>query len=937
MKRRLTNFLALLPPGVKCRFPPLLIFLLVAVLYLFGTFDSIERELVDTRFRVVTRPATGDLVIVMIDPRSISELRTWPWPRNFHAEIVEILLKAGARRVAFDVEFGAPSTPEADRRFAQALAAAKEKVVLPVFAQIQSSADGSNLVLSGPLRAFARHVQVASINTRPAEDGMIRRMTVRQPWANRTVPTMSVRLAGREEAPFEMFNIDYGIDRHSIPRISYVDVLRGRFDPEEIAGKQFLIGATAIELGDQMPVPIAKSVPGVFVQGLAFESLAQDRALQGIGTAPVLALVFFVAALFGGIYSALSWRRALALTLAGSIFMLLMSTGVQAVWPVLLDSSPVILVLILLFAYSVVRRVDQQAFRLLLQGSELRRTNAMMKSVVDNTFDGIVIIKQKGSIRTANAAVARIFGYGEDELIDQELSLLIPEITQDNDAPLESILLVDAGPRELGGQRKDGSSFSLELTVTEMNFDDEQMFVGIVRDVTERKIYQDKLEYQAVHDALTGLPNRALLNDRLEHDLHLAKRENKPLAILPLDLDCFKEVNDTLGHHIGDLLLKMVAERLTVPLRDTDTIARFGGDEFAILLPAVSDQYQAQAVARRIIESLKSPFLLDKIELEVGVSVGIAMYPEHAETPARLIQAADVAMYMAKKAGTGLAEYDADKDRSSVRQLTVTGDLRQAIEGNELAIVFQPKIDLATGRAAGGEVLSRWVHPEHGFISPDEFIELAEQTGLIRSLTVWMFNTALRSLSEWQRLGLGMAMSVNISARNLHERDLPEVIEGLVNEWKIDREFLTLEITESAIMIDPEQAMSTIQRLDELGMRLSIDDFGTGYSSLSYLKRLPVDELKIDKTFVMNMTEDKSDEVIVRSTIDLAHNLGLKVVAEGVEEAAHAKRLKELGCELGQGYYFARPMPIAEFTTWLEESPWGYGATDITKRAAAGD
>ncbi len=854
----------------------------------------------------------------MIDPQSIRELRTWPWPRSFHAETVNNLVAAGARRIAFDVDFSAPSTPDADRRLAEALAAADGRVVLPVFAQVETSAEGPKLVLNAPMRAFTRHVQVASINVRPAADGLIRSIKVRQPWASRTVPTMAARLADREEAAFDSFDIDYGIDWRSIPRISFVDVMMGRFDAAALAGKQFLIGSTAVELGDQMPVPVAKSLPGVFVQGLA-----QNRALGGLGPAPVLALIFFIAAVFGPGYAAWPWRRILLVTVAGSIAMLLITAAVQALWPVLLDSSPVVLTLALLFAYALVRRVDQQALRLLLQGVELRRTNAMMKSVADNTFDGIVIIKQHGAIRTANRAAARIFGYGEDELIDRDLALLVPRVSEEDGASLKASLRVDSGPRELGGRRKDGADFPLELTVSEMEFDDEQMYVGIVRDVTERKAYQQQLEHQAVHDALTGLPNRALLNDRLEHELHFARREKKPLAMLLLDLDRFKEVNDTLGHHVGDKLLKMVAERLAAPLRDSDTIARFGGDEFAVLLPAVTNQNRAHRIARRIIETLESPFALDEVELEVGVSVGIAMFPDHADTPIQLMQAADVAMYLAKNAKTGLAEYDAAKDLSSVRHLTLTGDLRQAIEDDRLALVFQPKIDLATGRAAAGEVLTRWIHPEHGFVSPDEFIELAEQTGLIRPLTLWVFNTALRFLSEWQQSGLGIAMSINVSARNLHEQNFPKVVEGLVNEWKIDRELLVLEVTESAIMVDPEQAMDTIRRLDELELKLSIDDFGTGYSSLSYLKRLPVDELKIDKAFVLNMTEDKDDEVIVRSTIDLAHNLGLMVVAEGVESAEHVERLKALGCDLGQGYYFAKPIPITEFTTWLANSPWG--------------
>lgn len=445
-------------------------------------------------------------------------------------------------------------------------------------------------------------------------------------------------------------------------------------------------------------------------------------------------------------------------------------------------------------------------------------------------------------------------------------------------------------------------------------------FVGYWIDITDRKTQQAQLEHQALHDALTGLPNRTLLVDRLDHALCAARRDRMAVALLLLDLNRFKDINDTLGHRVGDKVLSEVAERLAKPLRESDTVARLGGDEFAILLPAMADLERARNVATRLLESLDEPFQVENLSLEVGASIGIALYPVHAEDGARLLQCADVAMYAAKHNQSHVALYDASKDHNSIRHLTLTGELRQAIEHDHLLFHYQPKIDLRTRRICGVEALARWHHPTLGFIPPNEFVAQAEHTGLIQPLTLWAFNTALRQLAELQRAGLDIGMAVNLSARNLHEERLPDLLADLLRTCEVAPEHVTLEITESAIMLDPERALEVVSRFDAIGVHLAIDDFGTGYSSLAQLKRLPVDQLKIDKSFVMQMTEDENDLAIVRSTIDLAHNLGLEVVAEGIESHQILQLLDELGCDIGQGYFICHPLPIADLTKWLADA-----------------
>jgi diguanylate cyclase (GGDEF)-like protein len=417
-------------------------------------------------------------------------------------------------------------------------------------------------------------------------------------------------------------------------------------------------------------------------------------------------------------------------------------------------------------------------------------------------------------------------------------------------------------------------------------------------------------EHQALHDALTGLPNRLLFKDRIEAALH--SRNHAPSAVMLIDLDHFKEINDTLGHHAGDVLLQEVAARLSAELADAGTVARLGGDEFGVLLPAIARSGDAMMVAQRLLGRLREPFTIEGLTLEVDASIGIACHPAHGEDVEQLNQRADIAMYAAKEGGRGFVMFEPQLDRYSPRRLALAGALRQAIADGEIVLYFQPKADLASGRIVGVEALARWQHPELGLVGPTEFVPIAEQTGLIGPLTSHVLNEALRQVRVWRDGGLELSVAVNLSARSFLDAQLAAEIPPLLERWGIEAEMLELEITESMLMIDPGRAKATLDRLSSIGLSLSVDDFGTGYSSLANLKRLPVDGIKIDKSFVMDMAHDPSDAAIVRSTIDLAHNLGLRVVAEGVENQESWRRLREQGCDLAQGFHVSRPLPGGE-------------------------
>ncbi len=451
---------------------------------------------------------------------------------------------------------------------------------------------------------------------------------------------------------------------------------------------------------------------------------------------------------------------------------------------------------------------------------------------------------------------------------------------------------------------------------------------GYMIDISERKRNEEalqrsqeqlqqqmqRIEYQALHDALTDLPNRTLFGDRAEQALLTAKRDGSGFVVMLIDLDRFKEVNDTLGHPSGDLLLREIGGRLRRALRESDTVARLGGDEFGVVAPGLSDGTTARAFAEKLREELAQPVVVGGLTIEVEASVGIAIYPDHGEDVETLTRHADVSMYVSKTTHTPIV-YAAAYDHHSLARLALHGELRQALEGNELVVQYQPQADVATGEVHKVEALVRWQHPEHGLLGPDQFIPLAEQTGLIRALTHYVLDAALGQCHAWRAEGREVRVAVNITGRELVDLRFPDEVTELLSKWRIKPDQLELEITETTIMTDPPRARAVLAQLSKLGVRLAVDDFGSGHASLGYLRKLPINVLKIDKSFIQHMADDAGDAAIVRTAIDLGHNLGLEVVAEGVETEATKHRLEALGCDTLQGYHLGRPQSASTLTT----------------------
>lgn len=522
-----------------------------------------------------------------------------------------------------------------------------------------------------------------------------------------------------------------------------------------------------------------------------------------------------------------------------------------------------------------------------------------------------------GRFVECNAAFARLLGRSDpDELLGK--SFLETDTEYDLAGSLRALIGAEYELRDHAIKSIDaeGRERWMAITVsTVSNTEGLCQLLAVISDITERMLYTRQMEYRARHDSLTGLPNRAYFYESVDSCI---EQGDRALAVFLLDLDGFKEVNDTLGHEMGDHLLREIGPRLDQVVSDSGAmVARLGGDEFAVMLPDYREFEHVRALGDAIMHAIRHPFRVRDLDLTVGASMGIALYPEQGETVSALMRCADIAMYQAKRHSRQIEVYRSDLDHYTVRRLALMMEIRGAIDNDELRLVYQPIVELRSGRVLGFEALLRWQHPEHGLLPPGEFIPLIELTDMIEPMTWWVLRTATRALCAWREQGLDFHLSVNISTRNIADSGFAERVKELLLERGLEGRNLILEITESALMADPEHARRVLQSLARAGVRFSIDDYGTGYSSLAYLRSLPIHTLKIDRTFISQMLSSQQDHIIVTSTVQLAHNLGLEVTAEGIENNAVLAELRSLGCDRGQGFFIARPLAEPDIGHWF--------------------
>jgi diguanylate cyclase (GGDEF)-like protein/PAS domain S-box-containing protein len=560
-----------------------------------------------------------------------------------------------------------------------------------------------------------------------------------------------------------------------------------------------------------------------------------------------------------------------------------------------------------------------------LYRENLQHNEESSRLMLENSLDAVVNMNIEGVVTEWSGAAERIFGYRRHEAMGKLLGdLIVPEIHREAHAKGMRRLLTTGQSQIIGklieivALRRDGVEFPVELSIAQIKRGGEVFFSAFIRDISERKTSEARIQYLANYDALTGLPNRNQLSERVRYAISIAQRSHEKIALMFLDIDHFKDVNDSLGHSVGDLLLLELANRFKSTLREEDTISRLGGDEFILMLPN-SDEYAATHVAQKLLQAIEHPMRIESHQLSVTASIGIAMFPDDGTELETLLRNADVAMYKVKQENrNGYRFYTATMQTQSARNLLLVNALRQSIQLNQLEVYYQPQINVADNRIVGVEALLRWHHPELGMVSPSEFIPLAEASGLILNIGEWVLRQAVRQAKRWLQAGFPpMIMAVNLSVVQFRDPGLPNLVARTLEEEDLPPEYLELELTEGVALDDPQGAITFMDALHERGVRMSIDDFGTGYSSLSHLKKFKVYKLKIDQSFVRDISTDEEDKAIVIAIINLARSLGLKTIAEGVETAGQLAFLQQQHCDEVQGYLFSKPLPVDELEAFL--------------------
>ncbi len=889
----------------------------LAIVLAGGWHSSLRNTLADLRFAWQSRHVSGDIVVIAIDASSIDRIGVWPWPRLLHAELIRQLQKADVQDIALDVDFSSPSDASSDRKFAEALEGAGGSVVLPSFQQPRT--DRTTLHINRPLPQFAEHSWSAIVNVEVGPDGLVRRYPFGEKLDGKFVPSMAALLAGQYAEKRTPFLIDFSIRTAGIPKVSFADVLNG--DPatlQKLRGKKVVIGGTALELGDRFSVPNGAILSGPVLQTLAAESLLQNRALQwtsGVVTAAGLALL--------ALLMLFSWRRltagkrvallgATAFTLEAGAFAL------QTAFPLILDTS---LFHIAIIVYIAAIALDEIDIRDLLG----RVAESRFQRVAMSLGDGLICTDSNYLITVWNPGATAIFGYLPEEMIGRPFD----EICARDQAPATSAFSIKNAAHlaagsvvEFDGRRSNGEVFPVEASFSGWQGTDGFQFGAILRDISVRKRAAERMRYLAEHDTLTGLINRNTLHVQLEAKISAVETDGRTVALLVIGIDGFQQINDMLGNTCGDLVLRAISQRLTAAVPSAGLVARLSGDEFAIAVPTSDIGENLSRFAEQIGDGFDAPLLAGNRYLRVKVSIGAAVCPGDGRTADELLSNAHLALSRAKATNRGGHVLFEDSIRRQLEtRLTLEAELALAAERNQFELFYQPQFHLADGRLIGAEALIRWRHPVRGLVSPGEFMPVVNTSPISERIAEWVLRTACTQGAAWERAGHKLRIGVNLSPSQLESGDLAVSVAQVLASTGLGPTSLELEVTEDILLHDEQSALKTFLEIQELGVRLSFDDFGTGFASLSYLKKFPLDGLKIDRSFVLGLLTNPDDAAIVSSTIGLSKQLGLSVIAEGVEDRATADCLVRMGCEEGQGYFFGKPMPARDFEARFLTAP----------------
>jgi predicted signal transduction protein with EAL and GGDEF domain/CHASE2 domain-containing sensor protein len=862
-----------------------------------GAFAPLDRFLSDIRFGLARSPVSNRIATVEIDSQSLTEVGVWPWPRALHGALVDRLVALGARRIVFDIDFSAASTPDNDRAFAAAIERAKGKVWLATFEQ-DGGAYGKASV-NAPIPLLSQHARTVSIDVPLAPDGFVREYDTSRIVSGWSLPTAGALLADRSGAAPRRFGIDYGLNVEQLTRLSAADVLAGRAPRILVEGRDIIVGASAEELRDFFMTPRGVT-PALVVHALGAETMLMARELRPTPRLAVIALILALALVAG------AWERRLS-PLGSALFLALVALGVEAgglalqKWAALMTPTAGVQVALAVFALSGLVAALRLRRRMHSEAAQERDgARAMLNQVIADNFDGVVVIGDDGRILEASRPALDIVNRG---LRHRSFKVLPSELADAVGAALAAPGRVEhVGEARLAGRSGDLRHLEYAVTVSTVpEAPDRRVACLTFRDVTERRAHLARLDYLARHDEGTGAFTRGEFQGRV---LRRLAAEAEDLAVFCLALRRFDLVNDVFGHRVGDRLLGMAVERL----RDLELaeIARLNGAVFAFVASGASDPVTLTALGAKIIARIAEPYRVDGHPVIVGASLGATTVASSGANVGTLLSHASMAQAAAaRRIGDVFEMFSPDMETRRREKQALDADLRQAIADGALALNFQAKVDLADGRAIGAEALMRWRKADGAFVSPASFIPVAEESGLIVELGRFALRRACAEATLWPQSSV---VAVNVSPVQFGLSDVFADVCDALTAAGLEPRRLELEITESAFADGDSAISSTLAKLRVLGVKIALDDFGTGYSSMHYLGRLPIDTIKIDQSFVRAMRTEPTAAATVGAIVALAKAHGKSLVAEGIETAADAAQLAAMGCEYGQGYHFGRPM-----------------------------
>lgn len=905
-------------PASKVVFSALLAVFVFALLLWPGLLERPETGLRDRVVGLFVEEQPSNLLILEIDSASIEAIGQWPWPRSVYATAINALGQAGIRSLMVDVDFSAASSLGGDAELESAIRSMAETVptFLPVFVQHRSQMD-SDLMIRRPLPKLAGSVELVSVNMYPSNDGLVRFLSVGFGWQDSFYRGAWNALA--EQADTGTW-IDYTISPESFRYVSFIDLLEGRVSERSLRGRDVIIGSTAIELGDNLATPIHHVLPGAVVQALG----AQTQRNGGLyAVAPVAGLIILALFWLGAtlVFSRCGWLRGLqALGLIIVVWLGVFGLAYLQAHLILDVFKPLFLTALVYVAINLARLDSATLDRFWLQIS-LRDNEALLDRIVATTNDYILCVDRDGMITKANQSIQTLCDRTESDMENSRLSGCLP------DARL-GLMALPSSPFDTYVVTRVGQHIPVQATVSRVATSGDAIFTVVLRDLSERVARERELEYRAAYDSLTGLLNRSAFFGRVDETLEC----HQSGCLICLDIDYFREVNDTYGHVAGDQLLKAVAQRIEVYVGNLGHCARMGGDGFALWLPGLRFEAGGSQFCERLLEEVESPLTLaitGDIPLQISATAGAAEYgrQENAADQSHqgnlatqaeiLLRQATDAMRLGKQEGIAVRCFSESDSQAAMRRLELVPAIRTHINNDAFYLVYQPKLDLSTLTPIGCEALLRWPQNAGEVVPVTQLIEVAENSRQIVPLTRWVVETILAQEAEWEKKGWPRNMALNLSARLFQDRNFIAGLKDLLNSSS-GYFAIECEITETALLGNEDRALALVSELVDSGATLAIDDFGTGYSSLAYLQSLRASVLKIDRSFVSNIQESPGNQVIVRSTINMAHELGMTVVAEGVETVEDEQFLRAHGCDLAQGYLYARPLALPDFGRWLE-------------------